>query len=292
MTVRFQRHDTLRLFVEVARHPSLSAAADALNMTKGAVSYQIKALENELQIQLLLRKSRGVELTKQGKNLLEMTAPHFATLEERLDEFLGARDQELTVGLSSYFAARWLSPRLMSFMGQFPDVRLRLQPMTKLFDLEDQGVDLAIRWGNGKWDDAQVEPFLEMPAWPVGTSKALERIEADGIEVAFSNFTLLRDHDDSNAWSDWKDTSGLPIKQRRDTLIIPDPNVRVQAVIDGQGIALMDDLIAAELNEGCVVRLTETELSDYGYFLVEPHNMQRSNAADRFCNWLQDEQLK
>ncbi|MEL6735269.1 MAG: LysR substrate-binding domain-containing protein [Pseudomonadota bacterium] len=287
MPVRFQRHDTLRLFVEVARHPSLSAAAEALNMTKGAVSYQIKALEDELQIQLLLRKSRGVELTKQGKNLLEITAPQFATLEERLDDFLGARDQELTVGLSSYFAARWLSPRLMSFMGQFPDVRLRLQPMTKLFDLEDQGVDLAIRWGSGQWDDAQVEPFLEMPTWPVGTSKALERIEADGIEAAFSNFTLLRDHDDSNAWSDWKEKSDLSIREGRDTLIIPDPNVRVQAVIDGQGIALMDDLIAAELKEGSMVRLTATELSDYGYFLVEPFGVRRKAAAVKFCNWIQ-----
>ncbi|MGR3514327.1 MAG: LysR substrate-binding domain-containing protein [Paracoccaceae bacterium] len=292
MPIRFQRHDTLRLFVEVARHPSLSAAADALNMTKGAVSYQIKALENELQIQLLLRKSRGVELTKQGKNLLDISAPHFATFEERLNDFLGASDQELTVGLSSYFAARWLSPRLMSFMEQFPDVRLRLQPMTKLFDLENQGVDLAIRWGNGKWDDAKVGPFLEMPAWPVGTRKALERIEVEGMEASFSDFTLLRDHDDSNAWSDWKEASGLSINQRRDTLIIPDPNVRVQAVIDGQGIALMDDLITAELKAGSVVRLTEIELSDYGYFLVEPLGAQRSNAADRFCNWLQDEQLK
>ena len=292
MPGRFQRHDTLRLFVEVARHPSLSSAADALNMTKGAVSYQIKALEDELQIQLLLRKSRGVELTNKGKNLLDIAAPHFAALEERLVDFLGARDQELTVGLSSYFAARWLSPRLMSFMEQFPDVRLRLQPMTKLFDLEEQGVDLAIRWGNGMWDDAKVEPFLEMPAWPVGTSKALERIEAEGMEAAFSDFTLLRDHDDSNAWSDWKAKSGLPVKQRRDTLIIPDPNVRVQAVIDGQGIALMDDLIAAELKEGCVVRLTEIELSDYGYFLVEPFGTQRSKAADWFCEWLRGATLK
>lgn len=292
MPVRFQRHDTLRLFVEVARHPSLTAAADALNMTKGAVSYQIKALEDELQIQLLLRKSRGVELTKRGKDLLEIAAPHFMTFEERLNDFLGARDQELTVGLSTYFAARWLSPRLISFMEQFPDVRLRLQPMTKLFDLKKQGVDLAIRWGNGKWDDAKVGPFLEMPAWPVGTKKAQESIEAEGAESAFSDFTLLRDHDDSNAWSDWKDTSGLPIKQRRDTLIIPDPNVRVQAVIDGQGIALMDDLIAAELKDGSVVRLTETELSDYGYFLVEPLGTQRSKAADRFCNWLRSVSLK
>ena len=126
-----------------------------------------------------------------------------------------------------------------------------------------------------------------MPTWPVGTSKALERIEADGIEAAFSNFTLLRDHDDSNAWSDWKEKSDLSIREGRDTLIIPDPNVRVQAVIDGQGIALMDDLIAAELKEGSMVRLTATELSDYGYFLVEPFGVRRKAAAVKFCNWIQ-----
>ena len=182
------------------------------------------------------------------------------------------------MGMSSYFASRWLSPRLMTFMQSHPDIQLRIQPMTQLFDLEDQGVDIAIRWGNGAWDDVEITPFMPLSAWPVGNALAAERVHDIGLAQAFSEFTLLRDHDGSNAWSDWLDVAGLPHQGRKDTLIIPDPNVRVQAVIDGQGIALNDDLVARELADGDLFRLSAVELSDYGYFLARP-SAASENAA-------------
>lgn len=287
MALRFKRHNSLRLFLEIAHHPSLSAAAETLNMTKGAISYQIKVLEDELQTQLIHRKPRGFVLTHQGDALVKACQPQFTGLEDRLQDFVQSRDQVLTVGLSSYFAARWLSPRLMNFMAQYPEIRLRLQPMTRLFDLEHQGVDIAIRWGNGKWDDAKVEPFLKMPAWPVGNHTARNLVESKGMEKATRELTLLRDHDDSDAWTDWAETSGLQINQRNDALIVPDPNVRVQAVIDGQGVALMDELVAPEMRDGRLLRLSEFELSKYGYFLVVPLGGQQNKAASRFRDWLQ-----
>lgn len=286
MPFRFQRHDSLRLFLEISQYPSLSAAATALNMTKGAVSYQIKALEDELQSKLLHRRSRGVSLSNQGAALVATCRPLYEAIETDLRKAFETRDQTLTVGLSSYFAARWLSPRLMDFMEQHPNTRLRLQPMTKLFDLDDQGVDIAIRWGNGQWDDAKIEPFLSMPAWPVGNREAMEKVERLGLTAAFAEFVLLRDHDDSDAWSNWGIQSGLKSGTRRDTLIIPDPNVRVQAVLNGQGIALMDDLVSPEVRDGSLLRLSEFELSDYGYFIVEPFDAPTVPAVRDFVGWL------
>lgn len=275
--------------MEVARYPSLSAAATALNMTKGAISYQIKTLEDELQIQLLVRKPRGIALTKQGRSLLEACASHFLALETQFSDLIEEEAQTLTVGLSTYFAARWLSPRLTGFMQQHPSVRLRLQPMTQLFDLEGQGIDIAIRWGNGEWADADVSPFLHMPAWPVGNALAQKQVERLGVERAFSDFVLLRDHDDSDAWSDWKRDAGLRTIPRRDLLVVQDPNVRVQAVVNGQGIALMDDLAEPELGDGRIVRLSEQELPDYGYFIVLPFGAKHTQAARDFTDWLQIE---
>lgn len=275
--------------MEIARYPSLSAAATALNMTKGAISYQIKTLEDELQFQLLHRNPRGIALTKQGRSLLEACASHFFALETQLSDLIEEDSQTLTVGLSTYFAARWLSPRLTGFMQQHPSVRLRLQPMTQLFDLEGQGIDIAIRWGNGQWTDADVSPFLHMPAWPVGNALAQEQVERLGVERAFSDFVLLRDHDDSDAWTDWKRDAGIAATARRDSLIIPDPNVRVQAVVNGQGVALMDDLAEPELGDGNLVRLSEQELPDYGYFIVVPFGGKRTRAAQDFIDWLQIE---
>ena len=104
--------------------------------------------------------------------------------------------------------------------------------------------------------------------------------------------TLLRDRDSSNAWSEWLSLAEHPPYLRKDTLIIPDPNVRVQAVINGQGIALMDDFVIDELNQGKLHRLSQIELSDYGYFIVSPERAIISEAATFFIDWLYEQAEK
>ncbi len=256
-------------------------------MTKGAISYQIKTLETDLKIKLFERNPRGVSLTPHGEHLIKTCHPRYQEIEAELAALRGGVTQSLTVGMSSYFASRWLSPRLMTFMQRHPDIQLRIQPMTKLFDLERQNVDIAIRWGSGNWDDAEISPLMPMPAWPVGNQDAANKVRELGVERAFSEFTLLRDHDDSNAWSDWLEAAELPSQIRSDTLIIPDPNVRVQAVIDGQGVALMDAFVSEERKDGRLQRLSEIELTTYGYFLAVPPNAKGNKSADAFVEWLQ-----
>ena len=291
MAIPFKHHDTLRLFVEVAQHASFSEAAEKLHLTKGAISYQIKTLEADLGLMVFERSTRGVVLTNEGHQLLQTTRPLFLGIEAELEDLKGPKTKSLTVGLSSYFASRWLSQRLMSFMQLYPDIQLRIQPMTQLFDLERQGVDIAIRWGNGDWNDVEVLPFLPMSAWPVGNRDVARKVKNLGLERAFSELTLLRDHDDSEAWSDWLSAAKLPPQIRKDTLIIPDPNVRVQAVIDGQGIALNDRLVSQEIEDGKLVRLSEVELSSYGYFLARPASDRNGSSVDAFVQWLQNVKL-
>ncbi len=286
MRISFKHHDSLRLFVEIAQCGSFSEAAERLNMTKGAISYQIKVLEDDLGLALFTRGARGVALTASGQHLQEASGAPYRNIEAEVRALKSGVRQSLTVGMSSYFASRWLSPRLMTFMQSHPKIQLRIQPMTQLFELEDQGVDIAIRWGNGAWDDVEIMPFMPLPAWPVGNATAAERVREMGLARAFSEFTLLRDHDGSNAWSDWLDVAGLPHQNRKDTLIIPDPNVRVQAVIDGQGIALNDDLVARELSDGELFRLSEFELADYGYFLARPPGTSGNAHVNAFVQWV------
>jgi DNA-binding transcriptional LysR family regulator len=289
MNAIFRHHDTLRLFVEVAKRVSFSDAASKLNMTKGAISYQIKTLEADLGFDVFTRNPRGVALTPKGQQLFRAAGAHYREIEADLVALKTPEMQSLTVGMSSYFASRWLSPRLMTFMQQHPDIQLRIQPMTQLFNLETQGVDIAIRWGNGAWGDAHISPVMSLPGWPVGNAEAAKKVQEVGLERAFGAFTLLRDHDNSNAWSDWFDAAGLLHQNRKDTLIVPDPNVRVQAVIDGQGVALNDALVARELEQGELFRLSDVELSRYGYFLVRPRHALANASADAFVNWLQFE---
>jgi len=284
--MRLRQYDSLRNFLIVARHTRLASASEELGLTKGALSHQIRRLEAELGFAVFRRHSRGIRLSPEGKDLLVVAQNAFDQIEDKAMELGGLRDHSLTIGVTTYFASRWLSPRLMDFMRNHPDVRLRIQPMIDLLDLRREGVDLAIRWGNGKWYDCQIERLFLCPAWPTGDKDAFDRVQKDGLDTAFADFTLLRDHDDSDAWSEWYERAGLSPKQRSDTLIIPDPNVRVQAVLDGQGVALNDDLVDQEIKNGALFRLSPVELSDYGYFLsYEPSTSQNPDVT-AFMHWL------
>ncbi|MEM7075253.1 MAG: LysR substrate-binding domain-containing protein [Pseudomonadota bacterium] len=282
----FRRHDALRLFVDIARHPSFSSAAAALNLTKGAISYQIKTLEEDLGVRLFDRGARGSVLTAEGRHLVRTCAAPFDEIERQVHAISAPVQQTLTIGVSTYFASRWLSPRLMSFMHDHPDIQLRLQPMIRLFDLQDQDVDIAIRWGSGRWDDAEITPFMSMPAFPVGNRDARDLVRRAGIETVIRSLTLLRDHDDSNAWTDWLTAAGLPHPTGPATLIVPDPNVRVQAVIDGQGIALMDRMIGNEIAQNRLFPLSDVHLSEYGYFLARPRSTDSHKAIETFVDWI------
>ena len=286
MPRHFRHHDQLRLFVEIARHSSFSDAASALNMTKGAISYQIKTLEDELAMTLFDRTTRGVALTGEGLKLLAACQSRFEEIEADILALKGVVSRTLTVGVSPYFAARWLSPRLMSFMQSHPNVQLRIQPMIQFSEQELEDVDLAIRWGTGHWPSGVVTPFMPLRSYPVGNETAAQLVQKIGIERAIAQSTLLRDRDDSTAWSDWLKAAHLQPQSRDDALIITDPNVRVQAVIDGQGIALMDDFVQPELAASKLFRLSETALCDYGYFLFRPHRVAETKTVLDFASWL------
>lgn len=285
--MRFRHFDELRAFTIVARHGSFSAAAEELGLTKGAVSHQMRLLEQQLGFALFFRQPRGIELTLKGKELLGAAQSAFEDVEQRIADLRHFRSRGLTVGVSTYFAARWLSPKLMTFMQAHPDIQLRIQPMIQFAEPEMRDIDLAIRWGKGDWSNGTVSPFMAAPAFPVGNDKAAAVAKARGMEHAISEFPLLRDRDESNAWSQWLDVAGLSPRRRSEALVTPDPNVRVQAVINGQGLALMDHLIIDELEAGRLFRLSNVKLSDYGYFLFRPNGVVVTEAAKFFTDWLQ-----
>ncbi len=284
--MRFRHFDNLRVFNIVAEHGSFSSAAEELHLTKGAVSHQIRQLEAELEFDLFKRLPRGISLTPKGQELLGATQTAFGGLEKKIEDLRQSNSRTLTIGVTTYFASRWLSPRLMDFMRAHPDIRLRVQPMIDLHNLKAEGVDLAIRWGSGNWSDVEIEKLFTCPAWPCGDANAVNQVRDLGVEAAFEQFTLLRDRQDSTAWSQWFKVAGLPYLGQADTLIIPDPNVRVQAVIDGQGVALNDMLVDADIKAGTLHRLSDTELSDFGYYLAYPSDAMSNPDVVAFADWL------
>ncbi len=287
--MRFRSYDGLRLFDVVARYLSFTAAAGELNLTKGAVSYRINRLETELGFPVFTRRHRGIALTEKGEKLWRASQAAFRDLDREIAELQDEGRGRITIGMATYFASRWLSPRLMTFITGHPRIALRLQPLIDLIDLRTHNIDMAIRWGKGDWTDMEIEPLLPCPAFPTAGAAIAKRVADAGLETALPDLPLLHDRDGSEAWLDWHEAAGLPYRPRRDGLVIPDPNVRVQAVIDGQGVALYDGLVDAELTAGRLLRISSVELGNYGYYLAYPRGALNTPGLKAFRDWIMAE---
>lgn len=286
--MRFRHYDNLRTFAIVAHHGSISSATNELHLTKGAISQQIKVLEQDLGFALFDRVARGIKLTKKGQQLFDTARNAFASIDAEIESSRDQRLRVVTLGVSTYLASRWLSPHLMSFLQSHPDIRLRVQPMIDLFDLQRDGIDLAIRWGKGDWNDLSIEPLFNCPAFAVANADFTHKVGEHGLAKALSSATLLHDRDNSIAWQEWFTTAGIPFTAQMQTLTIPDPNVRVQAVIDGQGIALNDRMIERELKNNELYRIADIELSEYGYYLASPATASLNEDVAMLMDWLRE----
>jgi len=282
----FKHYDALRLFSIAARHGSFSAAAEPLNLSKGAVSHQIRQLESAIGFAVFKRAARGITLTPKGEALLATCEKSFTDLDDTISRLRNDSTVQLTLGLSTYFASRWLSPRLMNYMQIHPQVRLRLQPMIDLSDLDTHGIDLAVRWGDGNWNNQTSQLLFACPAWPSGDKNAVSLINKIGPTKAFRQFTLLHDRQKSVVWREWFAAAGINYPNDEANLIIPDPNVRVEGVKDGQGVSINDALVDREVHSGKLFRLSDIELTDYGYFLVYGEGAQRKPEVAKLAQWM------
>ena len=286
--MRFREYDYLRSCTVVARHLNMGNAARELNLSKGAVSYQVRQLEAELGFAVFSRSRRNLVLTEQGSELMQLCDRLFEGVEARIADLRQLDRQRITIGMATYFASRWLSPRLMHFITDHAEISLRIQPLVDLMDLRRNDLDLAVRWGKGGWHDPgyQTELIFACPALLTTSAETGKRIEADGLENVIETQTLLHDRDGSAAWLDWFSVAGMEWQGATDNLVIPDPNVRAQAVIDGQGIALLDRLVDDEVAAGRLYQYRPVSLSDYGYYLVYPSATSPDSAVKTFRDWI------
>ena len=284
--MRFRNFDNLRVFNLVARNMSFSKAADELCLTKGAISHQIKRLEEELGFEVFLRNPGHLALTEKGRRLWHTSQASLKTIEKEIVALREDDSTRITVGTPTYFASRWLSSRLMTFINDHPNTSLRIQPMINMYNVQIDNIDMAIRWGKGDWNDLQSELLFHCPAFLTAGKEIAQQIKLKGLEETLPRQRLLYDHEDSHAWKDWFQTMDLPYQEHNDKLVIPDPNVRVQAVIDGQGIALNDQLISTEIRNKTIFKVSETSLENYGYFLVYPSDSLENPALNDFRNWI------
>ena len=287
--MRFHSYDSLRLFDVVARTASFTIAAAELNLTKGAISYRIKQLERDLGFAIFTRGHRSIALTEKGRQLLEVSRTSFRELDHGIAALRESDESAITVATSTYFASRWLSSRLMNFITAHPKISLRLLPLVDLIDLRRDQIDIVIRWGKGDWNDMESELLFACPAFPTAGRQFAKPFKDADLGPAMETIPLLQDRDGSTAWADWYDAASLPYVRKRDHLVIPDPNVRVEAVINNQGLALNDALVAPELAEKRLMQISSVTLDDYGYHLAYSEGSLDEPSFVAFRDWIRGE---
>ena len=286
--MRFRSYDSLKIFDVVVRNLSMTKAADKLNQSKGSISYQISKLEAELGFRLFERAHAKLELTEEGRRLWHVSQTALRQIDREIEDLRGTKSGAVTIGALTYFASRWLSPRLTRFFETNHGFNLRIEPLNSIDMMRSVNVDMAILWGFSGWKDHKSERLLSLPAVPTANHKVAEQVRQLGLAMAVRQLPLLGDSSGDAGWRAWHKAAGLPYAPSRSSLTIPDSNSRVQAVVDGQGLALWDDLVAPEFSDGTLVRLSDVRVENAGYFVVFT-NQQVSQGAESFLDWLRAE---
>src|SRR5260221_3561442 len=277
--------NSLRAFEAAARHLNFSRAADELHVTHGAVSHQMKALEGHMGVALFRRQGRQMLLTDAGEQLLAHVAAALARLKRGVTEIRAAsRGQVLTVSMTPAFATRWLIPRLADFQTAHPEIEVNVRATPALADFGAEDVDLAIRYGPGRWPGLEAEKLLDEEVFPVCSPFFSDgRLPARPADLA--DLPLLRDS--RQPWRDWVASIGLDLPEPSRGPIFDDASLLLQAASAGMGIALARRaLVQAELDAGRLIRLfPDSARSSFAYYIVYPPGAIQQGKVALFRDW-------
>jgi LysR family glycine cleavage system transcriptional activator len=278
----------LRAFEATARERSLTKAAEALHVTHGAISHQIKSLESDLGVRLVERAGRGVRLTEEGERFAARVRTAFAELMTAVQEITTrANPRQLRVSIAPSLAARWLLPRIGRFNARHPDIDLVVSSSMAIVDFQRDDADVGIRYGFGDWPGVQVEHLLDDSFFPVCSPRIAGGVPKRPADLA--RYTLLRADDEP--WKPWFEAAGLDWPEPARGPVFSDSALLMQAAAEGQGIALgRRNLLGNDERNGVLVRpfAIETPASRRMY-LVYPPRIADSPKLATFRAWLQAE---
>jgi LysR family transcriptional regulator of beta-lactamase len=278
--------NALRAFESSARHLSFTRAAQELNVTQAAVSQQVRMLEDRLGCVLFKRLPRGLGITDEGRALLPVLSDAFNRIETVLKQFEGGHFHEvLTIGVVGTFAIGWLMPRLKRFRQTHPFVELRLLTHNNMVDLAAEGLEFAVRFGDGTWPGTRSTFLLDAPLAVLCAPDIAERLATPADLV---RETLLRSYR-ADEWLRWFAAAGLdpwPLSGP----VFDSSRLMVEAAMQGAGIALAPPrMFARELQTGLLAQPFDIEVETGGYWLIWLKSRPLSPAMQLFRDWIAGE---
>jgi LysR family glycine cleavage system transcriptional activator len=285
---------SLQAFEVAGRKLSFTAAALELNVTPGAISQQIRLLEDFLEVRLFRRMNRAIVLTDAGQLFLPLISRGFEQFGEAVAMLRERRsDGPLTITAPASFISNWLIPRLGHFQARHPGIDVRIDASNRLVDFIHEDIDVGIRFGNGKYPELKTEFLFSYQLIPVCAPGLLER--GGGLEKIsdLGRYTLLHsDYGDlDDGFPDW--AMWLKVVDAKDV----DPNHGIyfnqadqllQAALDGQGIALFANvMVEPEIAAGRLVQPFSTRLPvRMSYHLVTSPAKAQIAKVRSFRDWI------
>lgn len=285
--------NALRAFEAAARHLNFSRAADELSVTPGAVSQQIQNLEDYVGAPLFKRTPKGLLLTDAAQTALPALREAFDRLAEAASLLTAAVDgRRLTLTAAPSFAAKWLVPRLGKFEEAFPQVDVWLSAGLEVVDLAAGEVDVAIRYGGGRYPGLEVRRLMSETVIPV-ISPELQATNPLDEPRDLAGHILLHDgspdpDDSCPDWAMWLAARGVRGVDGARGPRFNQSSLVIEAAVNGRGVALakqalaQDDLEAGRL----VAPLQIATAVDFAYYLVHPKAKGRLPQVKAFVNWI------
>jgi len=274
----------LRAFEAIARLGSVVKAADELHVTHGAVSQQLRALEEYLALALFTRHGKRLTITEDGRIYALRLRMALQDISSATTDVLSLpRADELIIAILPSFGANWLVRRLPRFMAAHPDLKLNLRASLELVNFQVDRVDAAIRMGPGGWEGtSQIQLFVDdliAVAAPHFNGGQLPQSPAEILAAP-----LIRSVE---SWSNWIAAAGLP-ETRLSGPVYSDSNLVIEALRQGQGVPLTRrSLVHDALRQGELVQLSAiTAPYQNPYWLVWPMRSHGTAKLRAFADWL------
>jgi LysR family glycine cleavage system transcriptional activator len=292
MFTRLPSLNLFRVFDSAARHRSFRAAANELCVTPSAVSQQVRQLEDVLGVSLFRRLPQQVQLTREGVMLADTVNEALVMLIRGCNRLVDPTTPTmLCLNASTSLAARWLVPRLKSFMAQYPHIRVTLLASNDAIDFKRQDIDVAIRWGDASWQpDIQADLMISDFHFPVCSPTYL-REQGLRIPEDLSKATILHEVNGS-PWAAWFEAANCAQLLCRDVLYFGDAGLMLEAATQDQGVCLTNYILAEkDLLAGRLVKPFDISigLRSEGYYMLTNAALTGRPATACLLAWLRQE---
>ena len=277
----------LRAFEAAARHENFSRAAEEVHLTHGAISHQIRALEEDLGLQLFARNGKRIAITPEGLRFASVIRKSLGEIANAAEELKSsARVKRLLISAVPSLAARWLSVRMGKFIDRHPDIEVTLQTSTELVDLTRSQVDICVRFGTGVYPGVKSEWLIGDFLYPV----ASPRFRGGKLPQKPSDLTpdMLLRSDGDETWGRWFGAAGVNLPEPSGGLVFDDSSMLLRSAAAGHGIAMARHLIAMpEIADGDLVRLFDVAVpTRYAYYIVYTERAFEKPQVRAFRDWL------